>query len=668
VTLDKTVHCLDPNNAACKSRRLEQQSHEDRRLSGDKKGKTDFDTYHECLTKSCELDLAIKCAQIPDIFTLVGHTGVAMMIFESGMHFDFAQAQTVGPWACAVAVLGTFLPLVAGAALSVAFGYKLYPDGLAAGVSLSPTSIGIALKLLHEAQALQTYFGQAVMTAAFVDDVLALILFSVLFSLGDDMNFLTFLPLILGCLFMLVAVIAAVKVWPQFIMWMFSKIPETKPDAKVTRHDEVMWLLMFVTLCAYAQITHLCGTHLWGCFIAGMCFSTQHYAVHVWVKQVKRFTVWWLRLFFACTLAWSIPINDLFTLEAFWQGSIMGIGPCVLMKVFCAPFMGSARWVIGWAMVGRAEFAYFIAIMAKSLKMMPDKLFAILIWALIYATIFAPLIFRNVLARYMAVQAALESGSEPPSPKFAFTSGDARRASKGLPDLHELNRAEAAQKAARANANRINELEARVGTKSQNLRAAGAESVQDDMNIESMDLNSPLPAKSLPGKIPNVEVAVCKETVVKDEKQQEMSTGEVEALLAKLRREEEQRTFGDDALPLIADGVRLGEEVTAARQASADSQRKAADLEERLRVMSEQCNKLRESAVQSEEEAGVFRQTSQRSQARLEAEAAGLRSELVAAELSAEVKQEASLQQRPEAEDSSAKMSKSQTDGSNVLC
>ena len=36
----------------------------------------------------------------------------------------------------------------------------------------------------------------------------------------------------------------------------------------------------------------------------------------------------------------------------------MGIGPCILTKVVCAFFMGDARWVIGWAMVGRAEFAY----------------------------------------------------------------------------------------------------------------------------------------------------------------------------------------------------------------------------------------------------------------------------------------------------------------------
>ena len=32
-------------------------------------------------------------------------------------------------------------------------------------------------------------------------------------------------------------------------------------------------------------------------------------------------------------------------------------GGLVGLQVICAPFMGKARWVIGWAMVGRAEFA-----------------------------------------------------------------------------------------------------------------------------------------------------------------------------------------------------------------------------------------------------------------------------------------------------------------------
>merc|ERR1740121_2042417 len=91
----------------------------------------------------------------------------------------------------------------------------------------------------------------------------------------------------------------------------------------------------------------------------------------------------------------------LLSIEAFLKGSLMGIGPCILTKVCCAPIMGPAKWVIGWAMVGRAEFAYLIAQMAAAGNMMDDATFSIVIWALLYATIFAPFIFRKVLARYV---------------------------------------------------------------------------------------------------------------------------------------------------------------------------------------------------------------------------------------------------------------------------
>jgi len=262
---------------------------------------------------------------------------------------------------------------------------------------------------------------------------LSLILFSVLFSMGGPMEFMTFFPLIMGCLFMVVAIVAAVTVFPKFIALVFSMVPEDKAGTKITRHDEVLWVLMFATLIAYATITHFCGTHLWGCFIAGMSFATNHDAHRVWVRQVKRVTCWFLRIFFASTLAWSIPVESLFDATALWKGTLMGIGPCVLTKVLCAPFMGRPKWVIGWAMVGRAEFAYFIAIMAKSLKMMSDELFAVLIWALIYATIFAPLVFRYVLTKYMATVDAEREAEREPEPIAADSS------LRNVPELPNLD-------------------------------------------------------------------------------------------------------------------------------------------------------------------------------------------------------------------------------------
>ncbi|CAK9047223.1 unnamed protein product [Durusdinium trenchii] len=109
-----------------------------------------------------------------------------------------------------------------------------------------------------------------------------------------------------------------------------------------------------------------------------------------------------IRIFFTGTVAFSIPLQQLLSLDAFWKGSIMGIVACIGTKVICAPFMGKARWVIGWAMVGRAEFAYLIAQMALSSGMMDPGTFSVVIWALLYATIFAPFVFRFLLNRYVA--------------------------------------------------------------------------------------------------------------------------------------------------------------------------------------------------------------------------------------------------------------------------
>jgi len=379
-----------------------------RRLAG---SSANYDSYAECLQKSCEGDISSRCGLTPDVFTMIGHAGVAMMIFESGMHFDFDKAQIVGPRACVVAVVGTLLPLLTGAGMMMAYGYPLMPDAISVGTALAPTSIGIALKLLGEAKVLQDDFGQAIITAAFVDDILSLILFNVLFSLGGD-EFDAFNVVgkpIIGIVFMTGCMVAAVKFWPWMINeQILARIPahpgESSGAKKVARRDEVLFLLMILMLIAYGTITHFLGTHLWGCFIAGMsfaCLKPADHTHHVWVKQTSRITSWMIRIFFACTVAFSIRIDRFLSLEAFWKGSLLGIGPCVLAKVVCAPCMGSARWVIGWAMVGRAEFAYLIAQMAFSGNMIDEDAFSITIWALLYATVFAPLVFRYVLNKYL---------------------------------------------------------------------------------------------------------------------------------------------------------------------------------------------------------------------------------------------------------------------------
>jgi len=416
-----------------------------RRLAGSSTvGKAKYDDYETCLESMCRLHLAHECTLTPNIFSFIGHVGVALMIFESGMHFDFDKAKECGPVACVIAVLGTCLPLIFGTLVIMVLCDKpMFPEGISAGTSLAPTSVGIALKLLNEAKQLQKRHGQIIITAAFVDDILSLVLFNCLFSIGaGDMGFMTFLPAIIGVIAMTGTVIFAATYAEPVILSIVALAPK-KPEKKLSPEDELLFFVMMIMVIVFGTGFFYTGTHLWGCFMAGMCLAKLHIAHHVWVKQTKRVTSWMIRIFFACTVAFSIPIGQLLSFEAFWKGTIMGIGPCIATKVLCAFWTGKMKFVIGWAMVGRAEFAYLIAQLAASSNMMSAEVFSIVIWSLLYATVFAPFHFRTVLAKFVKAEAMAEIEKQGGTcDEEAWNKDHAMtdfRQSGHLPDLHELD-------------------------------------------------------------------------------------------------------------------------------------------------------------------------------------------------------------------------------------
>lgn len=83
---------------------------------------------------------------------------------------------------------------------------------------MAPTSVGIALKLLMEARQLDQDFGQTIIAAAFLDDILSLILFLMLFSIGAtgefDMMTLVVKP-VLAIIFLGFGAYLGAKVFPH---------------------------------------------------------------------------------------------------------------------------------------------------------------------------------------------------------------------------------------------------------------------------------------------------------------------------------------------------------------------------------------------------------------------------------------------------------------------
>merc|ERR1712179_623867 len=108
-----------------------------------------------------------------------------------------------------------------------------------------------------------------------------------------------------------------ISFWPWIVEGVLSRIPPKAGVASLSRQDEAMLFIMMSVLIAYSTFTWWLGTHLWGCFVAGMSFAMIHHAHHIWVRQVKRITVWMLRIFFGSTVAFAIPWRDLLSWRAF---------------------------------------------------------------------------------------------------------------------------------------------------------------------------------------------------------------------------------------------------------------------------------------------------------------------------------------------------------------
>jgi Kef-type K+ transport system membrane component KefB len=108
----------------------------------------------------------------------LGELGVLVLLFEIGLHTDVRSLAKVGGAALTVAVAGVVLPCALGYWAATALGLPTLAAVVAAA-ALSATSIGISARVLSDLGQLDTREGQVVLGAAVLDDVIGLVILSV---------------------------------------------------------------------------------------------------------------------------------------------------------------------------------------------------------------------------------------------------------------------------------------------------------------------------------------------------------------------------------------------------------------------------------------------------------------------------------------------------------
>jgi Kef-type K+ transport system membrane component KefB len=121
--------------------------------------------------------------------SFLGELGGLFLLFRVGLEVKVRELKQVGITGALVGVLGVAIPFVAGWALLRLWG-KPQIEALFVGAALTATSVGITAQVLSTEGLLNRTASKIILTAAVIDDVLALLVLGVVSSLaGGRVNF-----------------------------------------------------------------------------------------------------------------------------------------------------------------------------------------------------------------------------------------------------------------------------------------------------------------------------------------------------------------------------------------------------------------------------------------------------------------------------------------------
>jgi len=331
-----------------------------------------------------------------EAIALVGEVGLILLVVEAGLEVDIKLLKVIGTRGVTVAVFGSMVPVGIGFGLASAVGVKP-KAAFAIGCCLAPTSMGIAVNVLKKGGVLNTQIGQLVIASAVLDDIISLVLLGVVAALENPTPVKLAQPLVVSGLFLGVFGYIAFIFMPKYLPAAMDKIA-------VKYHDPIYILLVFFLSLIMIPSSHYAGSsYLLGSFLAGLCFCHNHHVHHVWGRQMKRVMQWLLRLFFGGTIAFAVPIQDI------WTGKILGhamlyfsaiigkFATCVWAPGFPRKLLDGMK--LGAAMSAWGEFAFILATTSESLQIITKQQFSSVVMAILLSVIVGPILLKYAINR-----------------------------------------------------------------------------------------------------------------------------------------------------------------------------------------------------------------------------------------------------------------------------
>ena len=332
--------------------------------------------------------------------------GVIILMFMAGLESDLQLLKKYWKPSLLVAVLGVILPIGVIDWCSQLFHLNS-TESLFLGVTFAATSVSISVAVLKELGVLDGKEGTTILGAAVVDDVLAVLILSLMISLfgnevsGGGNHASTSLAVSLTIqLAFFIALYFVVK-------WLVPHLMSVGNALLVPTSVTLMSLVICFGLSYLADMIGLSAVI--GAFFAGIAVgqTDYHEIIDEHIQPIGNAV--FIPVFFV-----SIGLNMSFKgfLSDFWFIVVITVA-AILTKLIGAGIgarMVGFSWLsgyeIGAGMVSRGEMALIIAQIGYQGKLLSENRYSAVITAIILTTLIAPILLRHAVKRMKLSEAS----------------------------------------------------------------------------------------------------------------------------------------------------------------------------------------------------------------------------------------------------------------------
>ena len=330
-----------------------------------------------------------------DFIACTAEIGVILLMFTAGLDTDVNEIKKNSIACLTIASIGVVVPLVGGTLcyyyfFDIGSSYDEILRAVFVGVVLTATSVSITVEALREMGKLEGRVGNAILGAAVLDDIIGIIVLTIVSSLKDTSVSVGVVLVKIGIYIVLMCAIGLILI-------------KLKPliDRQYRKQSITTYALAACLIISFVSEYFFGVASITGAYLLGLFLSTHKVKDEVADKVRRPSYLFFSPIFFA-SVGLKVELDGLteelliFSVLLLLIAVFTKIIGCGLGAKVCG-FTTTESVQVGVGMVSRGEVALIVSQKGYAMGLMSASLFPPVVLVVIATTIITPIILKKIM-------------------------------------------------------------------------------------------------------------------------------------------------------------------------------------------------------------------------------------------------------------------------------